>query len=158
MKIETTKTLTDSQKEIIVRLWNAEYPINLNFAEIADFDNFLNGVSNRTHYLLFDGDELRGWLMTFTREGERWFSVIVDGSQQKKGYGTMLLNAIKKGETEINGWVAPNNNYLKQNGEPYISPLEFYRKNDFLILEDVTWEKPDFVLVKIKWTKNTPAD
>lgn len=152
MKIETAEILTNTQKEIVVRLWNAEYPVNLSFPEIADFDNFLNGVTERLHYLLFDETEhLRGWLMTFTREGERWFSVIIDTGEQKKGYGTTLLNEIKKHESEINGWAVEIDDYLKSNGEKYLSPLGFYQKNGFMILREVRLEKPDYYCVKISW-------
>jgi GNAT superfamily N-acetyltransferase len=150
MKIETSENLTDAQKEIVVRLWNAEYPVNINFAELTDFDNFLNSVTERWHYLLFD-KTLKGWLMTFTRENERWFSVIIDGREQKKGYGTAILNEVKKHESEINGWAIEQNDYLKINGEKYISPIGFYEKNGFTILKDVRLEKPDYYAVKIRW-------
>lgn len=160
MRIETKPDLTGEQKQIIMRLWNAEYPAKISYTSISDFENFLDGVSERTHYLLFDDDEaLRGWLMTFTREGERWFSVIVDGSSQKKGFGRALIDEIKRRESEIHGWVVPHSDSLKTDGTPYVSPLEFYRKNDFEVLENVVNNKSGLPLVKITWTnKNNSAD
>lgn len=154
MRIERTPDLTAEQKETITRLWNAEYPENINYAGAAEFEEFLNKQTNRQHFLLFDENEnLKGWLMTFTRDGERWFSVIIDGTDQKKGYGTTLLNEVKRFESEIHGWVVAHDDYLKSNGEKYRSPIGFYRKNGFAVLDDVKLEKQDFTLVKIKWTK-----
>jgi GNAT superfamily N-acetyltransferase len=154
MRIETTPELTAEQKEIITRLWNAEYPSELKFGGVADFEAFLDKQTARRHFLLFDEDEnLRGWLMTFTRDGERWFSVIIDTSEQKKGYGTALLAEVKRHEAEISGWVVPHDEYYKTSGERYLSPLEFYRKNGFAVLSDVRFDKPGFDAVKIKWIR-----
>ena len=154
MRIEKTSNLTVAQKEIITRLWNAEYPENLKYGGVEDFEEFLNKQTDRRHFLLYDENgQIKGWLMTFTRDSERWFSVIIDTSAQKKGYGTALLNEIKSRETEINGWVVAGDDYLKTNGEKYRSPLEFYRKNGFSVLSDVKLEKQDLVAVKINWKK-----
>ena len=154
MRIEQKEDLTEAEKEIVTRLWNAEYPQNLKYGSVADFEEFLNKQTEQRHFLLFDdAGKLRGWLMTFTRDSERWFSVIIDTSEQKKGYGTALLQEIKTHETEINGWVVAHDDYLKMNGEKYLSPLDFYRKNGFAVLTDVKLEKPDFIAVKINWKK-----
>ncbi len=154
MRIESAKILTTPQKEIITQLWNAEYPKQLNFEGVDGFDNFLDSVSDQTHYLLIDENgELKGWFMTFTRQDERWFSVIVDGNEKQKGYGTQLLNELKVDEVEINGWAVEHDNYLKNNGENYRSPIGFYRKHGFEILLDIKLEKEEYYCVKIKWKK-----
>ena len=154
MRIETAADLTVGQKEIVTRLWNAEYPKQLNYGGVAEFEKFLNGISNRRHFLLFDENKkIKGWLVTFTRENEHWFSIIIDNSEQKKGYGTTLLNELKKYENDINGWVIERDDYLKCSGEKYPSPIEFYRKNGFLILPGVRLEKDDFYAIKINWKK-----
>jgi GNAT superfamily N-acetyltransferase len=154
MRIERKPNLTESEKETIRRLWNAEYPENLRYASAAEFDEFLNKQTKRRHFLLFDENgNLKGWLMTFTRDSERWFSVIIDTGEQKKGYGTALLNEVKRHEGDINGWVVGHDDYLKANGEKYRSPLEFYRKNGFAVLDDIKLEKKDFDAVKINWKK-----
>ena len=153
MKIEKTKTLTKAQKEIIMRLWNAEYPKQLAFGGIDDLDDFLNRLTNHLHFLLLDENEkIKGWLVTFTRENERWFSIIIDTSEKNKGYGTTLLNEVKKLESNINGWVVDQNDYLKINGEKYLSPIEFYKKNGFSVLNDQRHEREDFSAVKINWS------
>ena len=154
MKIERTQNLTNQQKEIIVRLWNAEYPAPLAYDGVKDFDDFLSKLGEPNHFLLFDDAEnLKGWLASFTRHGEIWFSMIVDTSIQKKGFGTMLLNEVKKFEDEINGWAIADDKYLKNNGEKYLSPIEFYRKNNFEILTGEKFENEKISAIKIKWKK-----
>lgn len=154
MKIEIKPALTEDQKEIVTRLWNAEYPAQLRYGGVADFENFLNGLTDHRHFLLFDeSGNIKGWLVAFSRDNERWFSIIVDSSEQKKGCGTTLLNEVKKFESRIHGWVVAHDDYLKGSGEKYLSPLGFYRKNGFSVLDDIKLEKAGFVAVKIKWTK-----
>ena len=89
--------------------------------------------------------------MTFTRDSSRWFAMIVDSSAQGKGYGTQLLNVAKAIEPELNGWATAHNRYTKSNGEPYLSPLNFYRKNGFTILENVRFTSEKLFAVKIQW-------
>jgi GNAT superfamily N-acetyltransferase len=154
MRIERTRNLTAEQKEIITRLWNAEYPNQLEYDGVADFEEFLGKIAEHRHFLLFDENEnIGGWLVSFTRENERWFSIIVDGSRQKKGFGTAILNEVKKLESDLNGWVVAHDEYFKTSGEKYLSPIGFYKKNGFRVLSDVRLEKEDFFAVKIKWTK-----
>ncbi len=155
MRIEIKPALSQQQKEIITQLWNAEYPEQIKYENVAGFEAFLDRIAEHKHFLLFDENEnLKAWLVSFNRENERWFSIIVDGSEQKKGYGTRLLNEVKLHESELNGWVVPDDNFLKTNGEKYLSPLEFYRKNGFTILENITNEKADLYFVKINWKIN----
>jgi GNAT superfamily N-acetyltransferase len=155
MKIEITPNLSQEQKVIITRLWNVEYPEQLKYENVEGFEAFLNGITEHKHFLLLDDNEnLKAWLVSFNREGERWFSIIVDGSEQKQGFGTRLLNEVKQHENKLNGWVVPHNDYFKSNGEKYLSPIEFYKKNDFTILENVRHEKlPNFYFIKINWKK-----
>jgi hypothetical protein len=155
LKIERTLTLSEIRKVVITQLWNAEYPEQLNFSDEGKFEAFLNRVSDKTHYLLLSKNgEIKGWLMAFTRNDERWFSVIVDGKEKQKGYGTQLLDELKINETEINGWVVDSNDYIKNNGEKYHSPIGFYEKNGFSVLQDVRWNTENLSTVKINWKKS----
>lgn len=154
MKIEISPALTDAQKEIITRLWNAEYPEQLKYNGVEEFEEFLNRNSGHQHFLVFDENEdIQAWLVSFDRDGERWFSIIVDGSQHNKGFGTRLLNEVKTRETELNGWAVSHHDYFRTNGERYISPIGFYQKNGFTIREDIRLEKEDLYFVKIIWKK-----
>jgi GNAT superfamily N-acetyltransferase len=152
--VEITKTvnLSKDQKHSIIRLWNAEYPAQIQHSGIDSFDEYLSSKGNLQHYLLTDDNEnIKGWLATFMRDGEKWFALLVDGSEQKKGYGTMLLNKVKEFENEINGWAIDREKDVKSNGETYLSPIRFYLKNDFEILNDVRLETETMSAVKIKW-------
>jgi len=154
VNIAKTENLSEAQKQSIVRLWNAEYPVQIRHSGIDSFDEYLSTKGNLEHYLLTDTDEnLKGWLATFMRDGEKWFALLVDSSEQKKGYGTRLLNKVKEFETEINGWVMDHENVLKANGERYLSPIGFYLKNGFEILREVRLENETMSAVKIKWSR-----
>jgi GNAT superfamily N-acetyltransferase len=154
MKITKTENLSDAQKQSIVELWNNEYPAKLRLSGIASFDEYLSKLGNPMHYLLTDeSDVIKGWLACFMREGEKWFAMIVDTSEQKKGYGSRLLSEVKRHETEFNGWVMDHERDTKANGETYASPLGFYLKNDFEILSDIRLESETMSAVKIKWRR-----
>ncbi len=152
MKIEISNQLSDSEKAAILILWNNEYPAQISYSGIEDFEAFLGNHENFRHFLLKDDDEnIKGWLATFRRGGERWFSIIVDSRDQKKGYGTMLLNKVKESENELNGWVVDGVGNLKLDGGEYFSPIEFYKKNGFEILYGERLESENLSAVKIKW-------
>ena len=63
------------------------------------------------------------------------------------------MNKGKEKNSELNGWVIDHNKELKQNKEYYISPIEFYIKNDFRIIAETRLELENISAVKIKWTK-----
>ena len=155
MKITKTENLSDAEKQSIIRLWNAEYPTQLQHSGIDSFDEYLRPKGNLEHYLLTDEEEnIKGWLATFIRDDEKWFALLVDGSEQKKGYGTQLLNKVKEFETEINGWVMDHEKDLKASGETYLSPIKFYLKNEFEIMFDVRLENETISAVKIRWSRS----
>lgn len=155
MKIETTKYLDFHQKRHIFDLWNNEYPQQLSYENIERLEIYLNGISNLTHYFLSNQlDETIGWASTFSREGEIWFAIIINSEFHGKGYGEMLLDEMKTIENKLSGWVIDGKNEVKSNGELYLSPLEFYRRNDFKILSDVRLELEIFFAVKIVWEKD----
>jgi len=154
VKITKTDDLSEAQKQRIVELWNAEYPVQIQHSGIDSFDEYMSIKGNLEHYLLKDENgEIKGWLATFMREGEKWFALLVDSSEQKKGYGTRLLNEVKEFEKEINGWAIDREKDVKANGETYRSPIGFYLKNDFEILNELRLETETLSAVKIKWSR-----
>jgi len=153
MNIIRTENLSEDQKQHIVRLWNAEYPARLRHSGTNSLDEYLSKLGNPEHYLLTDEQEnIKGWLACFLRDGEKWFAMIVDSSEQKKGYGSRLLDEVKKHEPEINGWAMDREKDLKADGETYRSPIGFYLKNGFRILSEVRLETETMSAVKIKWS------
>ena len=154
MSIIETDALTEEQKVQIMNLWNKEYPAQLQYSSIEGFDSYLNNLLQPNHFLAIDdNDTLMGWAFSFTRENERWFAIIIDGSMQRQGLGTSLLNRLKENETVLNGWVTDHDRYMKKNGEQYHSPLQFYSRNNFIFCHDVRLETEKLSAVKIAWAK-----
>jgi hypothetical protein len=153
MKITTTNHLNLEQKRQILQLWNNEYPEKLAYKNLEGFENYLEKLHNVNHFLLTDNEEIHGWAITFMRDSEIWFAIILSGNIHGEGWGTKILNELKRNKTELNGWVIDHNNDKKINGEFYKSPLEFYLKNEFKVLSDIRLELEIMSAVKIKWTK-----
>ncbi len=151
MKIINVEVLSKQQKSQILAIWNNEYPKRLNYQTLADFEAYLQKLEDQHHILVIDESEkVWGWYFHFMRDGERWFAIILDSKLQGQGFGTHILNLAKFIEPTFNGWVMDKND-LKQNGEVYKSPLEFYLKNGFKLLPDVRLEIPQMSAVKIRW-------
>lgn len=150
---EEVYTLHYNQKYQLFELWNKEYPTKLAFQCIKDLDNYLNRLTNVTHYVILEKVKIIGWAFTFNRENERWFAIIIDNNYQKQGLGNQLLSILKEKETKLSGWVIDHNLDNKVNGETYKSPLEFYVKNNFEILSKEQLELDTISAVKIQWKK-----
>ncbi|GGI27649.1 hypothetical protein [Pedobacter mendelii] len=67
------------------------------------------------------------------------------------GKGTALLSALKENETVLNAWVIDKEEAIKQNGEIYKSPLNFYLKNGFMVYPEMRLENEKMSAVKIIW-------
>lgn len=147
-------TIKPFQQLQIFRLWNKEYPAQLGYNDLEGLEKYLAGLDNPLHFILRKEKNMLGWAVAFDREGERWFAIIVDGNNQKKGCGTILLNILKSGESSLCGWVTDHEKYVKSDGSPYSSPLGFYLKNGFKILPEIRFENDKLSAVKIKWDQN----
>lgn len=153
MKFLERNTLSQIEKEQIIELWNREYPQNLRFEKPEQFEAYLNGLEDQYHILIVDENEnIIGWYFDFIREEERWFAAIIASEFQGIGLGAKLLNLAREQRKELNGWVIPSADYVKYNGSPYRSPLEFYKKNGFEIYNDVKLETDKISAIKIKWS------
>lgn len=156
MKIITTPILSDHQKQAALKIWNTEYPVRLLMPGMDELDAFINPLINPKHYLLINEvNEIVGWAATFSRETARCFFIILSGSIHGKGYGTLLLNEIKKDEKQLFAWAIDHDNDVKANGEPYASPIKFYRKNEFTINEGLRLENEQLSAVNILWNAET---
>lgn len=156
MKVIKQTELNTIQKEHLFELWNNEYPENLAHTSIENIENYLNNLAEQTHYLVFsDEDKIEGWAVTFTRENEKWFAIILSEKLHKKGIGTKLLDKLKEDEEILNGWVIDHHLDKKSNGNFYRSPLGFYQKNGFNVMPETRLELEVMSAVKIKWTAQT---
>jgi len=154
MKFIRTKSLTEAQKQELLILWNSEYPRNLNYENLEALEDYLAQLEDQNHLLLLDErDQIQGWYFDFIREGERSFIIILDAQAQGKKLGSRMMELAKQQRSELNGWVVANNDYQKANGQPYYSPINFYRKHGFNILPNVKLETDKISVIKIKWSK-----
>jgi len=148
-----TTSLSPKEKHAVFELWNQEYPKDLSYATMGELDYYIAGLENLHHTLVKDEqNNTLGWYITFKRENEVWFAMILDTSIQGKGIGSNLLEKAKKLNKTLNGWVIDSAEYLKNEGHKYSSPLGFYLKNDFNILKETRLELPKISAVKIIWT------
>jgi len=153
IKMTATALSENHRKEILI-LWNNEYPEKLNYLNPADFESYLKNLQDQNHILMIDEKgKVRGWYFDFIRENEKWFVIILDSKFQGKGYGKSIVNLAQEKETELNAWVIDHNKDKKKNGEAYVSPLNFYLKNGFIVLAKNRLELENISAVKIKWTK-----
>lgn len=152
MQIQVQHTLNPVMTRAILDMWNREYPVAIKQADLAAFQVYLDKLGPSKHFLLTDETQLGGWAVEFDRIKDRWFIIIIDQAFQGKGFGRQLLNQLKAGNDTLNGWIVPNNQYLKSNGLPYLSPLEFYKKQNFE-LKDETVERGELIFQKIEWHK-----
>lgn len=155
MKIISSRDLDLPIKNQLFTLWNSEYPSNLVFESVKDLDDYLISLQEKQYYLLIDNiGQLVGWACIFLRENENWFAILIDGKIQGNGFGKLLLDELKKVRNNLNGWVIDHNDYTKSNGVTYYSPLPFYLKNDFLVLQKLRLENHKISAVKINWTQS----
>lgn len=154
MKITETISPDEAQKSALLELWNREYPLKLKHKTLLDLEIFLDTLKESRHYFLFsESAEIMGWGSVFTRDNDRWFAMILDGRIHAKGHGTSLLNTLKGPEPELNGWVIDHDRAVKENDDPYRSPLGFYLKNGFRVIPSLRIESDIISAVKIKWVK-----
>ncbi|MEJ7559895.1 MAG: N-acetyltransferase [Pedobacter sp.] len=154
MNIKTYPYLTIDQKSSVQKLWNEQYPKQLNFKSIAELDLYLSGLEDVIHYLILNNDEeILGWAFKFSRDLQRWFVIILSGTIHGNGWGSKMLQKIVENEVEMHGWVVDKNGYTKSDGSMYRSPLDFYHKNGFISIPQDRLETQDFSAVKIIYTK-----
>lgn len=154
MNFILTKELNQTQKEEITVLWNAVYPIELRYESSKALEEFIDTKAAFEYYIFSnESGKIIGWLGVFTRDNERWFSIMVDPQYQGKKLGTQLLVKAKEKEPILNGWVVDHNNHKKVNGEPYLSPLSFYKKIGFEVFHDIHINQKNLSAVKITWNR-----
>ncbi|MCM8568609.1 GNAT family N-acetyltransferase [Gramella jeungdoensis] len=152
MRFIKTRKPGVKQKEQLFKLWNNEYPKGLNYNDISELDEYLQKLEDQNHILLVtNNNEIKGWYADFIRDGERWFLAILDSEFQGKGYGNQILQMAKKTNRELSGWIIDSENYIRANDKPYRSPVAFYRKQGFQVLEDIKLQTEKINAIKIRW-------
>lgn len=147
-----SNNLSKTVKKEVLKLWNQEYPIQLNYKNELELDHYLEGLNDQSHVVIFnESNDTIGWYFDFIREEERWFAIILDSSSHKQGIGTRILNHAKRNNAVLNGWVIDTDQYKKASGERYQSPLEFYLKNGFKIQDEGRLEDDKISALRIRW-------
>ena len=155
MKIIGTRKLDENQKRTIISLWNQEFPEKVSLSGLKDFNDYLQELSDRHHLILIDHKgSLQGWLMHFIRDDERFFTMVLNSSVQGNGWGSTLLDKAKETNSELNGWIVGSNSELRQDGEPYTSPIGFYKKNGFDVDQNTKTTLKGINVIKIAWREN----
>ncbi|MDG2448671.1 MAG: GNAT family N-acetyltransferase [Saprospiraceae bacterium] len=154
MEFVITIELSKIWKVEILSLWNNEYPIQLNYNTLSDFESFLKPLTDQSHIVVVDDNQrIQGWYFDFIRDNARWFIIILDSNVHGQGLGTQLLNKAKEKKSQLNGWVIDHSDDKKRNGQFYQSPLNFYMKNGFKLLSDNRIENETISAVHIEWKK-----
>jgi GNAT superfamily N-acetyltransferase len=150
--ITCISTLNEFQIPQLMKLWNEEFPAQLGYGQLDDFEQYLSNLIAPKHWLLEEHGKVLAWALTFQREDERWFAIMVASSHQGMRLGSRLLLMLQEHEAVLNGWVIDHNRDVKANGSSYQSPLEFYLRLGFEVLS-VRLENEKISAVKIRWTK-----
>ena len=152
--IDHEGALSEETIKRLFQLWNSEYPVSIAHDNVNDFKNYLNNLEQVRHrFITFEGIVV-GWQFRFLRSGNRWFGMMVDSKWQGNGLGRKLLKQLQKDENEIFGWVVTKGDYVKADGSLYRSPLVFYTKHDFKVMEEEVMKTDRLETVKIYWRKD----
>jgi GNAT superfamily N-acetyltransferase len=153
-KIKVDGNLSEEQQAQLRLLWNREYPVSLAHKTIESTINYLRGLGQPQHTLFYDGQgAFIGWFCVFERENDRWFAMILDENHQRKRLGSSMLKNAMLDYNRLCGWVIDHDNDPKANGKAYSSPLTFYVRNGFSVINEVRLELPTISAVKIVWEK-----
>jgi RimJ/RimL family protein N-acetyltransferase len=152
LTIVVREALTPTQKETVRKIWNSSYPESLTLSAPEDFDRYLKPLEQQRHYLVkLLSNELVGWGMTFEPENAVWFAMLLNDALRGKGMGTVLLKRMQADQPQLSGWVIDHDHALKADGNPYLSPVEFYLKNAFKIESETRLELPTISAVCIRY-------
>jgi hypothetical protein len=64
---------------------------------LTEFENYLQNLNNHKHFLLTSNiDLILGWALTFERDNQTWFAIILSEKIKGKGLGRKMLDELKK--------------------------------------------------------------
>jgi len=146
----TSTHLSEKHHAQINELWDEEYPTTL----AGRFPMLLDDAIMFKHFLILDqAENVLAWSVYFQKDDEVRFSILVGRSNQGKGYGKQLINAMKNELPEFYGWVIDKPNFIRKDGSSYPSPLSFYLKLGFKILPDQRIDNDMINTVKVTFAK-----
>lgn len=151
MKTVRQKSLSASDWQRVLAMWNVLYPVHVAKESAAKIHDNCDPASC-VHYCMYgQNGQLNAWLAVFDRANTRWFSILVDENAQGQGLGKALIAFAKTYEPVLSGWVVNTDAYLRANGEAYHSPLAFYEKLGFSVVPHPYDPKPMTEVVCVEW-------
>lgn len=147
-------TLSTENAAFVLALWNREYPASLYLPEPGDFTDYLAPLKEQWHIIALYEETPVAWAFSFLRDERRWFAIIVDSRHHRAGMGSRMLALLKAQFNSLYGWVVDTDTLSKKDGTPYSSPLPFYLKNGFTIVENERLELPHLTCACIYWQVN----
>ena len=94
--VSITRSLSESQKCDLLKLWNSEFPTQIGFEDMEALEAYLHKLGNKKHYLIDDQDVMVAWLCVFERNDEVWFIIIISLDHQGKRLGSRLMKAAQE--------------------------------------------------------------
>ena len=149
--MEIKSTLSQKEKEKIVSVWNQEYPRELAYSSVHDYDAYLSKIEILNHYLIKKEGVIVAMASVFIREEDTWFSILINGKHQRRGLGRQLMNQLMCDYDRLNGWMVDQEGSTLATGKAYSIPASFYQKLGFVKLSKVN-EKP-VRCIHIQWDK-----
>ncbi|MHA1973435.1 MAG: GNAT family N-acetyltransferase [Candidatus Hodarchaeales archaeon] len=161
MKVNISSLEPEKVDEEIITLytrwWNSEYPVIIDRNTVKGVQRTF--MKNTEHWDLLvakkkSTNESVGLLVLqheFLNDRKNWFTIVIDRKYQRKGIGSKLIEKAKQLVDQLHGWVIPFNDYKKEDGSYYKSPINFYLKLGFKIGDDYYVEKKDLHLVEVYW-------
>lgn len=134
-----------------MQLWNREYPHQLAYQKLSELDKYLADLKNPQYYILLDENDLAGWSVSFDRDNERWFAIIISSEHQGKGIGSKMMRALMDDNPKLSGWVTDHDDYKRYDGQTYPSPLPFYLKFGFRVIDSERLETDLLSAVKVMY-------
>ena len=151
LNFQIVELLSHDEKRQIMELWNCDYPAKLVYFDLTAFEKYLGALEKPTHILVRLNERIVGWASKFRRDQYKWFVIIITISLHGKDIGSILMAQIKANEALLYGWVIDHNKDIKANGNQYKSPLGFYLKQGFTVIEDERLDFENLSAVKIVW-------
>ena len=130
ISIQRTSSISPQDLGRVLHWWNTEFPTAFQ-KDANQFEDWMNSLQNHLHYQLYIDDVFSAWAMTFDRDEERWFSILVPHQNHGIGLGKTLISELQSNESPICGWVITETELKTQDGRVYRGPLEFYKKLNF---------------------------
>lgn len=155
MQFINSTILSEHQLSQLFLLWNNESPKVISYEKENDLKEFLANLTEPRHVLIDKDKNVQGWFVDFLTNDERWFIVIINSSLKGKGYGSKIITKAKEINSELNGWIINTHEYSLVNGDTYIPPIAFYKKNGFEIFPEIIRKTDELITIKIRWQSNT---